>query len=100
MKSSAKGVEDSAPWRPVEYKIPQVAAIIALENGEATADQQRLALAWIVKQACGVHDLAYRPGEDGRRDTDFMLGRQFVGQQILKMSALRDALIKEDKWLT
>ena len=96
---SAKPVEH-APWKPVPCTIPQIAAVLALESGEATAEQQQVALAWIVKEACGVYDLAYHPTEDGRRDTDFMLGRQFVGQQILKMSALRDALIKEDKWLT
>lgn len=77
---------DSAPYRPIPYEKADVSAVQALARGEASPDMQRRALDWIIKQAAGTYDLAYRPGaEEGSRDTTFALGRQFVGQQIVKL---------------
>lgn len=77
---------DNAPWRPVEPEIADVAALKALQRGEATPEQQRLALDWFINKACRLYDEPYRPGgEDSRRDTDFALGRAFPGRQMVKM---------------
>lgn len=76
----------SAPWLPPAYELADATALQALQRGVADPDQQRRALDWIIKQAAGTYDLAYRPGGvDGSRDTDFALGRQFVGQQVVKL---------------
>jgi hypothetical protein len=78
------------------WEVPDAAAIQALDRGDATADQQRRALDWIINKAAGYYDLSYRPGgEEGRRDTDFAEGRRFVGGQIVKLSKLNLAKFKE-----
>jgi hypothetical protein len=73
------------PHEPPLYDNSVIAAIRALSSGAASEAQQKTAWDWIVYQASGYFDLSYRPGEDGRRATDFMEGRRFVGAQMLKM---------------
>ena len=64
-------------------------AVQAVANGNASADQQKRAIAWIVGTLCGTYDLAFRPDDHGgSRDTDFALGKAFVGQQIVKLLKL------------
>ena len=76
----------SAPWLPVPYELADATALQALQEGRADPVQQRRALEWIIRQCAGTYDLAFRPGGmEGSRDTDFALGRQFVGQQIVKL---------------
>ena len=57
-------------------------AIKTLAKGEATADQQVLALEVIVKNFSRAFDLAYIPGSFD--ESAFLSGRGFVGQQITK----------------
>lgn len=76
---------DNAPWKPLDYDIPTVAAFKQMQHGKATPDQQKLALKWLVEIAADYYGISYRPGEDGRRDSDFAEGRRFVGQQIVKL---------------
>lgn len=58
------------------------AAFRACSLGEATPEQQRLAVEFLVYDVCARYDQPYRPGPDGDRDTAFACGRQWVGQQI------------------
>lgn len=75
-----------APHEPPIYDNTIIAAIRAVQSGTANEGQQKLAWNWIVYMAAGYHDLSYRPGgEDGRRASDFMEGRRFVGAQMLKL---------------
>jgi hypothetical protein len=75
-----------APHEPPIYDDQTIAAIRALYTGTANEGQQVRAWNWIVYFAAGYHDLSYRPGgEDGRRASDFMEGRRFVGAQMLKL---------------
>lgn len=94
MKRAIPVAPQSAPWLPPAYEKADVSAIQALASGLASPEQQKRALDWIIQQAAGTYDLAYRPGgEEGSRDTTFALGRVFVGQQIVKMMKLSLALI-------
>lgn len=70
--------------RPTPCDDAEHEALRALQAGNATADQQRRALVWIVDKLAGVNDLPFRPGADGARDTDFACGKMFVGQQIVR----------------
>ncbi|SDH08351.1 hypothetical protein [Pelagibacterium luteolum] len=71
---------------PAEYSAADVAAIRALHEGVANEGQQRRAMEWIIRNACGMYDLSYRPGgQDGDRATAFAEGRRFAGLQIAKM---------------
>lgn len=85
-----------APWKPFQWQPPEVAAIQALNRGDATADQQKRALEYIINDLAGTYDLSYRPGsEEGRRDTDFAEGKRFVGSQIVKALKLNLAAIRQ-----
>lgn len=75
-----------SPWMPADYEIADIAAIQGLARGDATADQQRRALDWIINKAAGTYEMSFHPGAgDGDRDTAFAEGRRFTGNQIVKM---------------
>lgn len=73
------------PYAPVPYETADVYAIKAVAMGNANEEQQRRAMGWIVNKASALHELSYRPGVTGDRDTAFAEGRRFVGAQIAKM---------------
>lgn len=81
----AKKTIADTPAVPAAYTKADVAAIQALLVGTATADQQRRALDWIIKQAACTYEFPYYPSD---RDTAFACGKAFVGQQIVKLSKL------------
>ena len=88
-RAPRKAAEDHAPWLPAKWEPADATAIQALYRGDADSEQQRRALRWITEAACGLYEFAYHPGsEDGRRETDFALGRQYVGHQIRKLNGL------------
>lgn len=69
-------------WHPVDYDDDVVLAARAVESGVANAGQQQLFYEWL-RYLCAADDWPFRPGN--ARDTDIMLGRQFVWSQIQKM---------------
>lgn len=85
---------DDAPWKPFEWTPADVAAIQALQRGEATPDQQKRALDYIIHSA-GTYDLSYRPSSD--RDTAFAEGKRFVGLQIVTKLKINLAAIRQAK---
>jgi hypothetical protein len=74
----------NAAWLPAAYELADITAVQAMQRGDASADQQRRALGWIINQACKTYDFAFRPGADDR-ETNLALGRQHAGQQIVKL---------------
>lgn len=58
-------------------------ALQALKTGTANEGQQQRALDWIIRIAALTHDNPFRTGRDG--STEFMCGRQFVGQAIIEV---------------
>lgn len=78
--------ERSKSHIPAEWELADASALQALASGNATSDQQKRALKWIIEAAAGTYEMSYRPGaEDGRRATDFAEGRRMVGNQIVKL---------------
>lgn len=66
-------------WEPAD-----VSALQAINDGTATADQQRRGLMFIITKLSMAYDFPFRPGGlDAQRETDIALGRAFVGQQII-----------------
>ena len=68
-----------------------VTAIQAMQRGDCPPHLQQSLLRWLIETSNngGAH---YFPGEAGRRDTDFALGRAYLGQYIvtfLKMKLTR-----------
>jgi hypothetical protein len=84
------------PWAPPQAELPEVVAIKALSQGVATADQQQLALHFILVKVCAVDDEPFCPGEDGRRSTDYALGKRRVGTYIRSLLAADIRKFKED----
>lgn len=78
------------PYAPATYELADVAAIQALQRGEATPDQQQRAFDWIVNQAANTYDLEYRTEP---RDHAFCSGRRFVGLQLIKLLKLNLAAL-------
>lgn len=75
-----------ASWKPAEWDVPDAGAVQALARGEASPEQQRRALDWIITAAGGTYDLSFNPDSD--RATAFAEGRRFVGLQIVKLIKL------------
>lgn len=74
-----------APYLPTQWENADALSLQRLQTGSAQPHEQKRALAWILK-VTGITDEAYRPGdENGRRDTDFALGKANVGRQIAKL---------------
>ena len=86
------------PYLRCEYDLPTVSAVQALTRGEATPEQQKQAITWIVNQACATYGQSFQ--ETGDRETNFAEGRRFVGLQLVKithlsLNALRKAMTNE-----
>ena len=82
--------------RPVllqDYSEAELWALRACYRGEATPQQQKDAIEFLVRRVCATLDLPYRP--ESQRDTDFALGKMFVGQTIIFLC--RDAPSKVDE---
>lgn len=81
-------------WKPALYEPREVEGIKALAKGEASPEQQRLALDWIINTAAGTYELSFRSDkEGGDRETAFAEGRRFVGMQLVKMVNMAPALL-------
>jgi hypothetical protein len=75
----------TGPHIPADYDVADVSAIQALHRGDATEDQQQRALRWLIEKAAGTYEFNFYPTD---RETAFALGREFVGQQVVKMLKL------------
>ena len=88
-KSVRAATAENGPWLPPPYEIADAAAIQECVAGTASKEQQHRAFRWVFEVCAGRYDMPYRPGaQEGERDTTFALGRQFVGQQIVKLTRL------------
>lgn len=93
-KPVAKPTLAMGPYVPAAYDLPDASAFQALQRGEATPDQQRRALDWLIKSAAGTYEFHYYPSD---RDTAFALGRSFVGQQIVKLLTLNLMSLRRER---
>lgn len=82
------------PWKPADWAVQDAAAIQALQRGDATPEQQRHALTFIVNTIAATYDGSFRPGPDGDRVTAFAEGKRFVGNQIVKLANLNLSAFK------
>lgn len=90
------GLPKAEPWKPPDYELPDVVAFQALQRGDATEDQQKRALNYLIQTLCGTYDLQFHPGPEGDRDTCFAAGKRFVGLQIVKFLHLNPTALKKD----
>lgn len=83
------------PWAPAGYEVADVAAIQSLDRGEASPDQQKRALKWIVERACQIGEDAFVPGHP--EVTQYIVGRQSPGKQIVKLMKLNLSQLRSQK---
>lgn len=79
--SRLKAMPIPSPLEPAKFEDIIVYGLHALADGDATQQQQKKVLEWIINSA----SRAFGPGfyQPSDRDTAFALGRAFVGEQIL-----------------
>lgn len=82
------------PHLTANWELADASALQALHRGDADAQAQQRALKWIIESGCATYDLSFKPGEDGRRETDFAEGRRFVGTHIVMMLKANLSLLR------
>lgn len=85
MRAKAREAKRPKALSLSNIEVWDAAAIKALNSGEATPDQQKKALSWIIKEACGIGLISFDP--DNSRATDFNEGKRFVGVQLVAILA-------------
>lgn len=89
-KTTRQAIEDHAPWKPTPYEPADASAMQALVRGDCPPHLQQRAINYIINGLCGTYDMQYRPGgTEAGRDTDFALGKAWVGQQIVRLLKVR-----------
>lgn len=81
------------PWHPADYGIADVSAVQAMASGQATPDQQKRALAWIINAASMTYDQSFVPGQPDV--AAFLEGRRSVGNQIVKLTKIDVAAMRK-----
>jgi hypothetical protein len=77
---------------PAPFTSADATALQAVASGTANDGQQKRALDWILKSACGLPVWPYRADE---RETCVALGRQFVGQQIMGVLKVNISVLRK-----
>jgi hypothetical protein len=80
------------PWHPAGWDIADAAALQALSRGEATPDQQRRALTWIITSAAMTYDETFVAGQADV--SDYLAGRRSVGNQVVKLLHINTAVLR------
>lgn len=76
------------PYDPSPCDKADIYAIKALAAGTANDMQQKRALDWILRIACGIGDTTYYP--DSERDSAFASGKRFVGMEIVALLNMKN----------
>jgi hypothetical protein len=87
-----KRVEAPSASLPAEWELADAAALQALSEGTADAEQQKRVLKWWINQCATTYDLSYRPGDT--HDTAFAEGRRFCGLQTVKLIKVNIAAMR------
>ncbi|BBP51242.1 hypothetical protein PHLH3_08680 [Pseudomonas sp. St386] len=96
MTAPKKPADFPHAWLPVsDWELADVTALQAMERGDANADQQKRALAWIINKACWTYESTYSPVSE--HDGTFAQGRRFAGLQIVKLLKINAAAISRAK---
>ena len=78
--------------QPAQFDSSDATALQAVAAGNANDGQQKRAMDWILKGACGLNDWPYR---DSERETCVALGRHFVGQQIVGLLKVNVSVLRK-----
>jgi hypothetical protein len=85
----------NSPWQNPKFDLAEAAAIQALFRGDATADQQKTAIDYVVSEVCA---LKYWPCDPlNPTNTNIALGKHAVGHFIVMLKNLNLTLLKRDQ---
>ena len=87
-------VEQPFAGQTADWANADAAAIQALYKGNATKDQQKRALDFILYRICEVDEFEYRTND---REHVFCSGKRSCGLQIKKLISVNLAAFKEDR---
>ena len=79
-------------WHPPVYEKADIRAIQALAQGNASEQDQKRALGWIINTAASTYDEPFRPGSPDA--VHYMLGRRSVGLAIVKLMKLKPEIFE------
>ena len=82
----AESKKQIPPYFMCPWDVPTASAAQAIARGEATPEQQKMFLKWLVNTAAGTYEVTFHPESD--RASAFAEGRRFVGTQCTKLLAL------------
>jgi len=86
------------PWHPADYDLADAYAMQRLQAGDATEEQQKRALDWIINKACETYEPTFYPGGlEGQRNSDLAQGKRFAGMQIVKMLNIDTAKLRRSE---
>ena len=94
MTARRPNVDPLPVTKPGKWAPEHARALKALQEGVASEAQQKMALAWILTEAC---QMAADPFQQDERTTNYMAGRQSVGRQILALLNAKGSQPKEDE---
>lgn len=84
----AKALAAHQPHLPPEWTPEELGAVQQVWLGTADPHQQRRALEFVLR-VCNNDGARFFPGEDGRRSTDYALGRAMPGELIRTMLMMK-----------
>lgn len=79
-----------ARWIPEKIEPADIRAIQDLEQGRASPEMQKRALALIINNLCATYHPSFR---NEQRASDFMEGRRFVGLELVTLLKLNASVI-------
>lgn len=82
------------PFAPASYDNSIISAVQALARGNASEDQQKRALEWIITGAAMTYQETFVPGEPDV--SDYLAGRRNVGLQIVKLIHLKPSQVQKE----
>lgn len=89
----------SSPKNPAfflcAWEVADISAVQALERGDASPEQQKRALNWIIRSAAATYDNTFFPGQPDA--SAFSAGRRFVGLELVKLLHLNPSAFIKDK---
>ncbi len=89
---AAKAPKVSYPWDQIEFTNTETASIRAVRDGNATADQQRVAWDVILHKVCRVEALSFTAGPDGGRIGDFAEGKRWVARTLQLIAQVKSVV--------
>lgn len=80
----------AAPW-----EVADASAFQALQRGDASPEQQKRALDWLIRVGAATYNTTFFPGAPDA--SAFAEGRRFVGTEIVKLLAINTSAFIKDK---